>query len=118
MIDIYYSDDCGEEYDFISSHPDLATAQAEASRLNAILHDLVTRSKAFESTESSIKECLQAESDFIRAQPEWQILCTDIPSVFTNDADPFELGFNAFPTIDVRDNRGKIIPFSQQKTGI
>ena len=121
MHKVYYSDDMGDDYDFVSSHPDVATAEAEADRLNAILYHLVMRGKAFESTEGPIEERVEAECDFIRAQPEWQTLCEAIPSVFTEDEDPFVLGFNMFPTIDVRDENGRVLhagrrPESKEKT--
>jgi len=109
MHKVYYSDDMGDDYDLISSHPDHATAEAEADRLNAILHELVMRGKTFECNEGTIKDRIQAEGDFIRGQPEWRILCEAIPSVFIEDADPFVLGFNAVPTIDVRDEKGRIL---------
>lgn len=109
MHKIYYSDDTGEDYDLVSSHADLNTAEAEADRLNSILHDLVMRGKAFEPPAGTIDEKIEATCNFIRAQPEWQALCEAIPSVFTKDENPFVLGFNAGPTIDVREDNGCIV---------
>lgn len=103
MNKVYYNDDTGMECDVVSEHATPEAAHAEKVRLGEILDRLLMRGKTFETARDTVDERIEAARIFYRSQPEWKLLCEAMPAIFTENADPFMLGFNMHPTIETGD---------------
>lgn len=95
MKKVYFNDETGD-LKLISSHETEQEAEMRAETLDRVLDALLRSGR--DLPDGTTSEQYRAH---YRSSPHWALLCMEVPTVFTTDADPFALGFNMWPTIDV-----------------